>query len=128
MASLTTLTPACVPSAVQQRCNGHEHAGALARPASASGFFAGESRFLSVAQELRSGSKIAMPKAISATTAPLTANPPFSKSGGGGDNSGLKSELLVSFLSSSSILVILVKVFVESLELLSLLVPFWWMI
>jgi len=88
MASLTALAPLCVTSSVQ-RCNRLENAGAVARPAS--GFFVGESRFL---HELRSGSRtgpVALPK-VSATTAPLTANPPFSKSGG--DNSGVKTELL----------------------------------
>lgn len=101
MASLTALTPTCVASAVQ-RCSGQEHGAAVVRPVS--GFFSGESRFLGVAQELRSGSRIgsvALSK-VTASYEPLTANPPFSKPSGGSDNSALKSELLVRFAISWS--------------------------
>lgn len=107
MASLTVLAPLCVTSSVH-RCNGIENAGVVARPASV--FFAGESRFL---HGLRSGSRtgpVALPK-VSATTVPLTANPPFSSSGG--DNSGVKTELFVSFCY---VHVIICFVFVEIYE------------
>jgi hypothetical protein len=100
MASLTALAPACVASAVQ-RCYGHEHAAAVARPAS--GFFLGECRLSGVARGLRSSSRIgsvAFPR-VSATYEPLVANPPFSKPSGGSDNSALKAELLVRFATSS---------------------------
>lgn len=100
MASLSALTPTCVATAVQ-RCNGQDHATAVAKPAA--GFFLGESKFFPVAQELRSCGRIrsvALPR-VSAAYEPLIANPPFSKPSGGNDNSALKTELLVRFATST---------------------------
>jgi hypothetical protein len=95
MASITALTPTGVTSAVH-RHSGQESAVGVSRPVSL--FFAGESRFPSVAQEPRVGNRIFSvnsPK-VFATTAPLTANPPFSSGNEKNENnvSSLKTELL----------------------------------
>lgn len=88
--AMATLTATCIPSAVQRCSNGQE----LASKA----FFACEPRLVSFRSH---GTRVGPLKVTAEYSAPLIANPPFSKNDGSNnnndkkDNSALKTELLV---------------------------------